>query len=164
MATPTYIPLATVTLAAASLGVTFTSISQDYGDLIIVFNGTFGGFASPTLQFNGDSGSNYSYVYMQKAGTGTNSSSGTVTNVGMNSANYDTNIGTTIFEIMDYSATDKHKTVLAGDRTSREFNGVTAYASRWANNSAITTISVNTSNSFQAGSTFKLFGIHGGVV
>ena len=159
MATPTYDLLDSVTLASSASSVTFSSIDQSYGDLIVVFNGTFASFSSPALRFNGDTGSNYSYVYMQKFGTGTNSNSGTTDRAWMNSSNYDTGIGQTIFQIFDYSATNKHKSLLVRDSTSREINGVTAYAVRWANASAVSSLEVLTYNTFQAGSTFYLYGI-----
>lgn len=161
MATPAYIPIYTTTLASATSSVLMAGIPQDYRDLVVVFSGTFASFSSPALRFNGDSSSSYSYVYMQKSGTGTNSNAGTTTRAWMLSANYDTGVGQTTFQVLDYSSTDKHKPMLVRDSTSRTDNGVTAYAVRWADTSAITSVEVLTFSSFQAGTTISLYGILG---
>jgi hypothetical protein len=59
---------------------------------------------------------------------------------------------------MDYSATDKHKTVLS--RANNAANGVTAIAGRWASTSAITSIVLTfQSSSLATGSTVALYGV-----
>jgi hypothetical protein len=59
---------------------------------------------------------------------------------------------------MDYSATDKHKTVLV--RSNAASTGVEAIAQRWASTAAITSILVFPSTgSWAAGGTFSLYGI-----
>ena len=67
-----------------------------------------------------------------------------------------------ILQIQDYSATDKHKSYLyrSGGATDTNY-GTYAAAGRWANTSAITTITIAPSGSYTllAGSTFALFGI-----
>jgi hypothetical protein len=64
-----------------------------------------------------------------------------------------------IAHIMDYSATDKHKTVLA---RSNDASMVTyASASRWASTNAITSILIDPDSTTQiaVGSTLSLYGI-----
>jgi hypothetical protein len=67
-------------------------------------------------------------------------------------------VGSLVVQVMDYSATDKHKTTLL-------INNQAAYlsytqASRWANTSAINTIRIApASGSFAIGCTFALYGI-----
>jgi hypothetical protein len=62
-----------------------------------------------------------------------------------------------IFQIMDYSATDKHKTTLG--RVNRSNGIALAGASRWASNTAVSSLVVTLSaNSFSIGSTFSLYG------
>jgi hypothetical protein len=64
----------------------------------------------------------------------------------------------TIVHIMDYSATDKHKTVLS--RANRASSGVDAIAGRWASTSAITSIKYFASGrTLDIGSTVALYGI-----
>jgi hypothetical protein len=58
---------------------------------------------------------------------------------------------------MDYSVTDKQKTVLS--RTNSSF-GTDITAGRWASTSAITSVTVYpSSGDFEIGSTFALYGI-----
>ena len=60
---------------------------------------------------------------------------------------------------MDYSATDKHKTMLS--RGGSSSFGVGMNAGRWANTSAVTSVLVigQSGLDFAAGSTFYLYGI-----
>jgi hypothetical protein len=59
---------------------------------------------------------------------------------------------------MDFSATDKHKTFLS--RNGQAAGLVIATAGRWANTSAVTSMSVNiNSGTFSTGHTFNLYGV-----
>jgi hypothetical protein len=110
------------------------------------------------MRFNGDSGSNYFRIVM----FGTGSSAGTFANTGGSIGFIDafTTLGMSIGQIMDYSSTDKHKTVLV--RRSFPADSVASTAARWANTAAITSITLTcVSSSLAAGSTFSLFGIAG---
>ena len=61
-------------------------------------------------------------------------------------------------QLMDYSATDKHKTVLT--RSGTNLDGVEALAGRWANTAAVTSWVILTSSAaFASGTTFALYGI-----
>jgi hypothetical protein len=63
-----------------------------------------------------------------------------------------------IIQIMDYSATDKHTTVLVRNGTASR--GVEMVTGRYASTSAITTVLLFPSTgSFDIGSTFSLYGI-----
>ena len=63
MATPTYIALATTTLSSAVGSVTFSSIPAGYRDLVLVAEGlTSGATSNVRMQFNSDTGNNYSLV------------------------------------------------------------------------------------------------------
>ena len=154
MPTPTYIPLATVTLGSSAASVTFSSIPATYRDLILVFNGTMTATDSQFLRFNGDTtDANYTGVFMRGNGSATSSSS---------TGKY---ISTTsggrlnvMVQIMDYSATDKHKTFLQrGDTAEAQ---VVARAMRWANTAAITSVSVvSDASTFASGMTMSLYGV-----
>ncbi len=151
-------PLATTTLASSSATVTFSSISQSYRDLVIVSNAfQTGGTSDIWVRYNGDTGNNYSRVYMGGSGSGSGYS-GTNQDV-VNYVAYatTTNENTHLIHIMDYS-TDKHKTNLS--RTNTPSNSVSAYAGRWASTAAITSILFGTNGgNFAAGSTFSLYGV-----
>jgi hypothetical protein len=157
MPTPTYDLIATTTLAATSPEVVFGSIPQGYRDLILVLAvSSAGGNQLARLRFNSDSGSNYSRLFMR--GDGSSATSSADPDTGIFGADVDsTNKHAQVINIMDYSATDKHKTVI--NRTNRG-DRVQAFAQRWSNNSAITSVRVViASGTFNAGNTFSLYGI-----
>ena len=65
---------------------------------------------------------------------------------------------TVVAQIMDYSATDKHKTVLT--RSDNAGDRVRAYAGRYASTSAITTVSIGITGgaTYSIGSTISIYG------
>lgn len=160
MPTTTYTPIASVTLSASASEVVFSGLPQTFRDLIIIVSATQtgttanGGF----IRLNGDSGSNYSYVMMTGDGSSTSStaSSGNRFIDSMVFANTRT---AHVIQLMDFSATDKHKTIL--NRINTVDWGTRAYAGRWANTAAITSITfgLESAQSFTSGSTFNLFGV-----
>jgi len=160
MPTKTYKALATVTLSSSASSVTFSSIPATYRDLVLVANGSETSGTSMSVRVNGDSGSNYSTVFMRGTNTDTaqsqsfaNETEGYVI-VAAPGNNFTVNLS-----IMDYSATDKHKTMLSrsgyGAATLTE-----ADANRWANTAAITSVQIiDNSGTFNSGCTFSLYGI-----
>jgi len=159
MPTPTYIPIASVTLASSANPVVFSNISQSYRDLILVFDGNIDASGSLMFRLNLDSNSNYSYVIAQGNGSSATSNA-TSTNLIFfgNSPNSTTNRSNQIAQIMDYSATDKHKSILA--RTNDATQLVQMIAGRWANTAGVTTIQVYGSGAnMRAGSNISLYGI-----
>lgn len=156
-ATPTYVLLNQITLAAASSSVTFSNIPQNYGDLVLVITGSASGGAGLRTQLNSDTGSNYAYVYMQGSSGGAVSSSGT--NAWIDSY-IDSSQCTTIHQFFDYSATDKHKSVV----TARSIGGVDTMrlAQRWASTNAINNLYIYFSNAstFAIGTTISLYGVY----
>jgi hypothetical protein len=162
MPTPTYTPLANITLGSLASSVTFSSINQSYKDLILVTDATITQANSTDafgLRFNGDAGSNYTWVRMVGASSTPSSGTGTST-YAFNGVIGDANRRPSIFQIMDYSATDKHKTTLS--RSSGSFgNWTMAAVTRWANTAAITSVLLRSDGgyNFAVGSTFALYGI-----
>ena len=161
MPTPTYTPLATVTLASATSTISFSSIPGTYRDLIFVINiaATATVLNQVFIRFNGDSGSNYSYL--EAFGTGSGTGGGFNGSTTFNMIGYHGGGGSviTIAQVMDYSATDKHKTSLV--RNDKSDQGATMIASRWANTSAVTSalISNTTPANFPVGTTVSLYGV-----
>jgi len=93
-------------------------------------------------------------------GNGTTTASGAYTNIGemglFNNLGSDLSVQTVHF--MDYSQTDKHKTILM--RTNRASTGTSMIAGRWAQTTAITSIVVAPDGgTFASGSTFALYGV-----
>jgi hypothetical protein len=159
MPTPTYIPLATVTLGTATASVTFSSIPATYRDLILVIQGTNTSSGNSRLQVNGDSGNNYNQVRMYGAGglPGSDSASN-IASLDMSSMSTSSGYQAVI-QLMDYSATDKHKTILSRTQESN-ISAVLANAGRWANTAAITSVTTFTAaGSYASGSTFSLYGV-----
>lgn len=154
MATPTYTALATTTLSTSASSVTFSSIDGSYGDLILIVHckPTGSGSKDLVIQFNSDSG-NAERVLM--SGNGSIADYATGSNL-IAQFNNESDFETGISHIMDYSATDKHKTVL-----TRTNDGalVSAQAQRWASTSAITSINLAYSVDIASGSTFSLYGV-----
>jgi len=159
MPQPTYTPLATVTLGSSASSVTFSSIPATYRDLILVFGGTRTTTNNIQIRFNGDTGSNYSWVNAYGFSGGADSGSQTLSFMALTSvslvASEQVN---TIVNFMDYSATDKHKTVLS--RLSQAGAVAQMNAHRWANTAAVTSILFYADvGDFGAGSVFSLYGI-----
>jgi hypothetical protein len=167
MPTPTYTPLATVTLGGTASSVTFSSIPATYRDLVLIISGRSTSTTGEAVmgRYNGDSGANYNNVRMGGlVGVGPFSNTATSqTSVQLgrldDSSSGNTSPSQAIISIMDYSATDKHKTSLSRSGTTREV--VDSNAGRWANTAAITSIviSLAVGPNFVAGSTFNLYGV-----
>jgi hypothetical protein len=157
MPTPTYTPLATVTLGSSASSVTFSSIPATYRDLVLVFVGlsTSSSSADIVIQVNGDGGNNYSRVQTNNAGSGLNASL-----PGFYPLFFRNSQAMFTINFMDYSATDKHKTALSRGNNN-DLNFVTMMASRWANTAAISSmvLTIDNASSFATGSTFNLYGI-----
>lgn len=156
MPTATYTPMATITLGSSASSVTFSNIPNTYRDLILIVNGTGTATATFGVQFNNDTANNYTYVEMNGDGSTGSSSSGTLSQALI--GRLTTSMSVATGHIMDYSATDKHKTVLGRGGASNELTR--ASASRWASTSAITSVKVlPLSNSFASGTVMSLYGV-----
>lgn len=155
----TYDLLDSTTLTSSASSVTFSSISQGYRDLVLVATGTTSTATYRAVQLNGDTGSNYSYVNAAGDGSATNSYAGTTTRVFWDfyQASSTSVIAQAQIQILDYSATDKHKPILVRNGGADE--SVEMRAVRWANTSAVTSLSFLASGNYNAGSTFYLYGI-----
>lgn len=151
------------TTVGTSATVTFGSIPATYRDLRIVIR--VGGTTSTGsgIKFNTDTDytNNYSRVVM--TGNGSSASSFANSGAGNPAANHDAGAlrtdGQMIIDILDYSATDKHKTFLS--RQDAAGNETTALAGRWASTSAVTTIMLSTDSGtgLSSGTTVALYGI-----
>jgi hypothetical protein len=168
MPTPTYTPLASVTLATESSVVYFTEISQDYSDLILTVEyKASAGVINIRPTFNGEAGNYYNWALMSGDGSGTVSNNGYTNYVKsvQNCSATTTEAHTVIYQIQNYSVTNKPTITLIRGNSVGSYSGTEAFINRFARNAAITSIGLSpNTNSFAAGSTFKLFGIYGEVV
>ena len=151
----TYEPIATTTLGSAAATVTFSSISGTYTDLILVVNGTSTATNGNEMQFNGDTGNNYSFTLLY--GTGSAAVSSMSSNISFAYAGRtNTNQSVSITQIMNYANTTTYKTVLT--RANSNGDIVMANVSMWRSTSAITSL-VYAGATFNSGTVFTLYGI-----
>ena len=155
----TYEKIATTTLGSATATITFSSISGSYTDLVLIASVklTSSNTDRLILQFNGDTGSNYSITYL--TGDGSTASSGRSSNASeMNFYNQSTSIfSTNIIQIMNYSNSTTYKTAIG--RTSTADISVFGTAGLWRNTASITQVDVKSPNTFTSNSIFTLYGI-----
>jgi hypothetical protein len=161
MPTPTYTALANVTLGSAGSSITFSSIPATYRDLVCVVVAAGSTTLQGRIRLNSDTGSNYSYQRISGSGitaTGTNLASQTLGFVSAVSRAATTSALQMNINIMDYSATNKHTTMIS--RADNAANGTEAFANRWLNTAAVTSVTILTSTgNWAAGSTFALYGV-----
>jgi hypothetical protein len=155
MSTPTYTPIAHLTLVATNSSITFANIPATYRDLIFVINTTGATESSLRLLFN-DSSANFSWVQM--IGNGASASSSTSSDNQFCAIN---NFPCMVIgHLIDYAQTDKHKTFLA--RSGGANYDTRLFASRWASNTAINKVSFQlTTGNWQRGTTASVYGVIG---
>jgi hypothetical protein len=160
----TYSPIASVTLSSAQSSVTFSGIPQTYTDLVLVVNYTASSTNSVLgIQFNSDTGSNYSRTFMWGNGSaGDTSRSTSATSIG--SGYWQTGTGNqvqSVTNVMNYSNSTTNKTVLTRwNQVLGTDNSSTSSVGLWRNTAAITSINlVPSAGNFASGSTFNLYGV-----
>lgn len=157
----TYTPIARTVLNSTATSVTFSNISGAYTDLVLVFTGmSASGNIVNYLQFNGDTGTNYSWTALGGSGGAAVSARGSSVSeprldyYGYMNVNSESN---RIVHINNYSNTTTYKTYLS--RANATDNGTSTAVGLWRSTSAITSILVGGGGTFQAGATFTLYGI-----
>ncbi len=158
----TYEPLATTTLSSAASSVTFSGISGSYTDLVlIVFVSSNSVSQDMYLQYNADTGSNYSFTTLRGNGTSASSQRGsneTGARFSDQSSPTTTTSNTAIIHIMNYANTTTYKTNIS--RSNNASTGIDAMTTLWRNTAAITSVKVfPISGNMASGSTFTLYGI-----
>jgi hypothetical protein len=164
----TYVPVVpSQTLSSASATVTFSSIPATYTDLVLVMTPAANiDSQNVQIQFNGDTGSNYSYVGLKGNGT----TAGVTRGTSLTAINLTDAIGTTtvlngqiiICNIMNYANTTTFKTVINKSvSNSGTYNGVELMTGLWRSTAAINSIVIKQGSTptFSAGSTFTLYGV-----
>jgi len=158
-----YASIATVTvglLGAASID--FTSIPSTYTHLQIR------GIALGTNQnlitrFNGDTATNYAYHELTGSGSAA-AAGGTASTGNPYSGFISTQLGTMVEDILDYTNTNKYKTMRTLGGSDANGSGYVVYRSTlWMNTAAITqvTLSISGGSNFSQYSSFALYGIKG---
>lgn len=159
----TYTPIATTTLGSATAFYTFSSIPGTYTDLIVAVNtSTSSSGQSVGMQFNGDTGNNYSSTDLvadaSAPACGRTSGTSFIRIVGRGIGTSTTLKDSSITHIPNYSDTSAYKSTL---NHSTVLLGVSLCVARWANTAAITSIKVfgESGTNLIAGSTLTLYGI-----
>ena len=154
----TYTPIATTTLGSSASTVTFSSISGSYTDLVLDVAGTLTtGTDNIVMQFNGDTGNNYSVTTLLGDGSAASSfRSSNIASAGRCAMG--TSSSSAIYSINNYSNATTYKSVIG--RGGMASYGVDARVSLWRNTAAITSIVVfPTSYQFATGCVLTLYGI-----
>lgn len=162
----TEVAIATTTLGSAASSITFSSISSAYTDLRIVipfFKETATSQTSLVVQFNSDTGTNYSFTSV--SGNGTSASSTRSSNDNYIFANFMTDATSTYpcfttVDVFSYAGS-KFKSVLATGSSDKNGSGsVERIVGLWRSTSAINTIKLQSQiGNFAAGTTATLYGI-----
>lgn len=160
----TYKPLQSTVLTSATTNVTFSNISQDYTDLIVVVSAqnVSNSGADFYMRFNDDSGSNYSRVYLVGDGSSSASASN-FSQTGINifslpSSGY--SFSPITIHINNYSNSTTYKTSII--QASGNTNYLGGIVGLWKNTAAITSVTVGYANSLNTGTTISLYGIKSG--
>ena len=162
-----YESIATTTVGSGGQAtISFTSIPSTYKHLQIrQMNFTNSAAASLRLQFNSDTGNNYSWHYI--SGDGASASTGAATSLNYGYVGYSggtSNSCVSVIDILDYQNTNKNTTIrsLFGYEVNGAGGYINLFSSAWYNTSAITRIDLYTaSTSFNQYSSFALYGIKG---
>ena len=173
LSTLAYDSIATQTVGSGgSSGVTFSSIPQTYKHLQIrVLGRTTNAEVNFSIKFNSDAGNNYSGHYLY--GDGSSAGAGTLFGGGggpafvgrIPASSVGANIfGTAVIDILDYTNTNKYKTIKSLNGYDANGSGQLFFLSDlWLNTNAISSIDfiVTGTNSIAQYSSFALYGVKG---
>ena len=174
-------PIASTTLSGTATTITFSSIPSTFTHLQVRAYGrtdrpTYN-VGSYSMTINGDTGSNYSRHYMRSvpASPGTSVDAGggasvSFIDLGQFAGSTATSgiFGAGITDILDYTNTNKNKTVkhIGGVDTNGAASGVAGFvqmsSGAWLNTSAITSLTfypIEGASNFVTGTRFDLYGI-----
>lgn len=165
-----FIPIATTTLATAAATITFSGIPQNYEHLQIRGIGRSSTATAADVdlrvQFNGDTGNNYSIHYLYGSGSAvaaaaTTSNTYTTGGVVIKDGNTANTFSTNVIDILDYSNASKNKTVRV--LTGWDANGsgyIYLNSGAWLSTAAITSLTLTPwQGNFMTYSSFALYGI-----
>lgn len=160
----TYEAIATTTVSGTTTqSVTFSSIPSTYTDLVLVYSAkTDTSDTDMLIQFNGDTGSNYSNTII--SGTGASALSGRGINqtfiyCDSYGAVTTTSYNVAIINLNNYANTTTNKTMIS--RSNNAGLGVDAVVGLWRSTAAINSITLDliSTRIISAGSVFSLYGI-----
>lgn len=160
----TYEKIATTTLGTAGATITFSSISSAYTDLrlVLVSVGSLAGTSNVFVQFNGDTGSNYSRTILNGSGASAasfRSSSQASINIGQGGLD-DTQPTFCAIDLFSYTGSTYKTILFAWNQDLNGSGNVMRGVGLWQSTSAVNEVKlfVNGMN-FNTGTTATLYGI-----
>lgn len=157
-----YESISTVTVGAGgSSSILFTSIPSTYTHLQLrIMEGFSGSGFNPKINFNSDTGTNYSWHYV--LGNGSTASVGagaTQAFMYLNSNQAFPTPTVHVVDILDYANTNKNKTIRVLDGFDANGSGyIDLWSGNWRSTSAVSTLTI-TGGTFAQYSSFALYGI-----
>lgn len=149
------------TLATAAASVTFSSIPQTYGSLMVVFSAAASTGSNMQMIINGDASADYSYAFSFNNGGNLNLAAASATATGLVAPMPALGVAGQIL-IPFYAATTltfKQVTQTSSANSAGVISPSTG-ALNWASSAAIASFTLQpTSGTFSAGSTFTLYGL-----
>lgn len=169
-------PLGVFTLSSDSASAIFDNIPSTYKHLHIrcLYKTSRAsssvGAAYLTIRANGDTAGNYSFHRLYGEGTNAFSDGATANATYFNGGNMIGNTSTTsvfhaaVIDILDYSSTNKYKTMRSLNGADNNGSGnIALFSSSWRNSNAITSLTFGAdagTYNLLSGSTFALYGIN----
>jgi hypothetical protein len=160
MANNTYVALNKTTITGTSVpSVTFTGISGSYTDLVLICTATTAlDDQFLTLQFNGDTASNYSTTYMTGDGSGSATTGRNTSTLYIAGSSSNTTPVLSITHIQNYSNSTGFKSILSRTNDPSLFSQ--AISGLWNKTpEPITSMVIASNGNISVGSTFALYGI-----
>lgn len=157
----TYDPIATVSVSSNTTTMSFTSISSAYTDLRLIFFGKASTNDDFKLQYNNDTGTNYSRTDLYTDGT-TASSANPVNaadiRIGANDG-LDGNFALATIDIFSYAGSTYKSCLITYSHDKNGSGYVYRTLGLWLNTSAISTITLTQNANFRPGTKATLYGI-----
>lgn len=156
----TFDPLASTLLTAPAASISISAIPSTYTDLVLVLVGsdtnTSNGYCK--VQVNGDTGTNYSRVYVAGTGTATSGGRGNSLTEFYVDFGSGTNIGRGMIHFMSYSQANTNKVMLVAGGNAA--GSIIRQVALWRSNAAISSIVLSASSTTIAADTrVDLFGV-----
>ena len=161
-------PIYTQSATGSATSITFNSIPQTFTDLQLVISGRVpANDDSYILQFNSDTGSNYSWTRLYGTGSGSASDRGSSTTYSLGpsittASNPANTFGNTMAYIPNYTGSNFKQIIWDGVSEANATSATSMLnAGLWRSTSAITSLRIASfySGAFNTNSTFTLYGI-----
>jgi hypothetical protein len=153
----------TKTLGTAAASIEFTSIPQDFTDLVLLASTRNTGESTFYLVSFNSLTTNFSYRYLQGFGSGVDNGAASVRPfVSMPKNSFTANtFSNDLVYVPNYTASTNKSISIDSVAENNATEGYQTFvAGLWSNTSAITSLQLNTgANNFAIGSTFSLYGI-----